>query len=46
MLYTILTMKTTFLLTPCQTKNVVQNPLIMLARIWNHLLLNIKEIEN
>jgi hypothetical protein len=30
----------------CRNTNLVQNPLIMLARIWNHLPENIKSIEN
>jgi hypothetical protein len=30
----------------CRNTNFVQNPLIMLARIWNHLPENIKAIEN
>jgi Reverse transcriptase (RNA-dependent DNA polymerase) len=31
---------------PCRSTNFVQNPLNMLARIWNHLPENIKAIEN
>jgi hypothetical protein len=31
---------------PCRNENFSQNPLIMLARIWNHLPVYVKEIEN
>ena len=31
---------------PCRNLNFVQNPLIMLARIWNHLTETIKSIED
>jgi hypothetical protein len=30
----------------CRNTNFVQNPLLMLARIWNHLPENIRAIEN
>jgi hypothetical protein len=31
---------------PCRNTNFAQNPLHMLARIWNHLPENLKAIEN
>jgi len=31
---------------PCRNQNFVQNPLIMLARIWNHLQDTIKSVED